>query len=402
MSTEKDQYTDWINMYGLIMQKITPQIAKILEYISLNNTTNVSKIARNVNLPITTVYGILRRLVAKHIIAIRNLINISALGLTQYAVIFHCDKMENVRKIIMSNRAYWIYYAKGYCDSLCAYVRYVIPIDHNKDFIEFLNAAKEIGLVNDYEVYATTNTYNTPLHFKDFDFKRRIWIFNWEQILNNLYSAEANDNEHLSIRSVSKIKLDDIDLKILLRREISAFISLSSIQKVLNNTPLQNIYYHYTNHVLKKNLISGVRIIFLPYPYTINEKIVSDTMIFFITFKNTVWMNKFVNVFKYKIFVSSMTRVFGENTLLLSIYLPHTETAEFLNLLDKLVEENIVAKYRFFTIDIRTARSETLPYSAYDTQEGTWQWDQSKYLSNLQEYAHTTLHNNKNSILTLP
>lgn len=397
ISNEKEQYADWINMYGLIMQKITPQIARILEYISSNNTTNISKIARNVNLPITTVYGILRRLTAKHIITIRNLINVSALGLTQYAVIFHCNRMENVRKILMSNRAYWIYYAKGYCDSLCAYVRYVVPIDHNKDFIEFLNTAKEIGLVDDYEAYATTSTYSTSLNFKDFDFKRRIWIFNWEQTLNNFYSAESNDDEHLSIRNLSKIKLDNIDLKILLRREINAFISLSSIQKALNNISLQNIYYHYINHVLKRNLINSVRIVLLPYPYTINEKIVSDAMIFFITFKNTEWMNKFVNTFKYKIFVPSITRIFGENTLLLLIYLPHTETAEFLNLLDKLVEDNIVTRYRFFTIDIRTARSETIPYSAYDTQEGTWRWDQSKYISNLQEYARTTLQNNKNS-----
>lgn len=397
MSNEKEQYTDWINMYGLIMQKITPQIARILEYISSNNTTNISKIARNVNLPITTVYGIIRRLTAKHIITIRNLINVSALGLTQYAVIFHCNRMENVRKILMSNRAYWIYYAKGYCDSLCAYVRYVVPIDHNKDFIEFLNTAKEIGLVDDYEAYATTSTYSTSLHFKDFDFKRRTWIFNWEQTLNNFYSAESNDDEHLGIRNLSKIKLDNIDLKILLRREINAFISLSSIQKVLNNISLQNIYYHYINHVLKRNLINSVRVVLLPYPYTINEKIVSDAMIFFITFKNTAWMNKFVNTFKYKIFVPSITRIFGENTLLLFIYLPHTETAEFLNLLDKLVEDNIVTRYRFFTIDIRTAHSETIPYSAYDTQEGTWRWDQSKYVSNLQEYARTTLQNNKNS-----
>jgi len=399
MSIKKEQYTDWINIYGLVMQKITPQIARILEYISLNNTTNISKIARDVNLPITTVYGILRRLITRHIITIHNLINISALGLTQYAVIFHCDKIENVKKILMSNHTYWIYYAKGYCDSLCAYVRYIVPIDHNKDFIEFLNTAKEIGLINDYEVYATTNTYNVPLNFKDFDFKKKVWVFNWEQILHNFYSAESNDNERLNVRSLSRIKLDNIDSKILLGREINAFISLSSIQKTLNNISLQNIYYHYVNHIVKRNLINSIKIAFLPYPYTVNEKIVSDAMIFFITFKNTTWMNKFVNALKYKIFISSIARVLGENTLLLSVYLPHIETAEFLNLLDKLIEDNIIIKYRFFIIDIRTARNETIPYSAYNTHEGTWQWDQSKYLSNLQE--HTILQNDENSILTL-
>jgi len=364
MSIKKEQYTDWINIYGLVMQKITPQIARILEYISLNNTTNISKIARDVNLPITTVYGILRRLITRHIITIHNLINISALGLTQYAVIFHCDKIENVKKILMSNHTYWIYYAKGYCDSLCAYVRYIVPIDHNKDFIEFLNTAKEIGLINDYEVYATTNTYNVPLNFKDFDFKKKVWVFNWEQILHNFYSAESNDNERLNVRSLSRIKLDNIDSKILLGREINAFISLSSIQKTLNNISLQNIYYHYVNHIVKRNLINSIKIAFLPYPYTVNEKIVSDAMIFFITFKNTTWMNKFVNALKYKIFISSIARVLGENTLLLSVYLPHIETAEFLNLLDKLIEDNIIIKYRFFIIDIRTARNETIPYSA--------------------------------------
>jgi len=399
MSIKKEQYTDWINIYGLVMQKITPQIARILEYISLNNTTNISKIARDVNLPITTVYGILRRLITRHIITIHNLINISALGLTQYAVIFHCDKIENVKKILMSNHTYWIYYAKGYCDSLCAYVRYIVPIDHNKDFIEFLNTAKEIGLINDYEVYATTNTYNVPLNFKDFDFKKKIWVFNWEQILHNFYSAESNDNERLNVRSLSRIKLDNIDSRILLGREINAFISLSSIQKTLNNISLQNIYYHYVNHIVKRNLINSIKIAFLPYPYTVNEKIVSDAMIFFITFKNTTWMNKFVNTLKYKIFISSIARVLGENTLLLSVYLPHIETAEFLNLLDKLIEDNIIIKYRFFIIDIRTARNETIPYSAYNIHEGTWQWDQSKYLSNLQE--HTILQNDENSILTL-
>lgn len=398
---KSELYKDWANVYVLIMQKIDKRIARILEYISLHNTTNIniSEIARSVNLPVTTVYGVLKRLQSRGIINIRNVVNFASLGLTQYSVVFYYTKREDVEKVLRANKDYRIYFVRGYCDRPCIYAKYAIPTNNNKDFIEFLNTAVDLKLIDDYEAYATTNSYIPPVSFKNFDFKKKTWIFNWEELLNNVYAAEPSDL--LNVRNQAKVKLDEIDLKILLRREVSVFVHLSSIKKVLNDTSLQSIYYHYFNHILKNDIISAARVVFSPYPYTINGKIISDSMMFFIKFSSTEWMNKFINALKDTCFLRSAVRVFGENMLLIYVYLPHVERLNFLQFLDKFTDEKIISYYRFFLIDLRTAQSESLPYQVYDTQSGEWRWTQDEYLARLKNNTEL-IENNEYSLFNIP
>ncbi|MEM3833542.1 MAG: winged helix-turn-helix transcriptional regulator [Thermoprotei archaeon] len=388
-----EAYKDFItNIYGLTMQKIDRRTAKILEYISSYGTTNISEIAKNVNMPITTVYGIIKRLQRKNVIHVRDLINFTMLGLTQYSVIFYYTKKEDVEKILSANRDYLIYSANSYCDKPCVYAKYVVPINNDKDFIEFLNTAVDLKLINDYEAYATTDNYIPPLNFKNFDFKQKTWIFNWEELLNNLYLSETQ--EFLNIRDPIKVKLDYIDLKILLAREVNSFTHLSSIKMMLNGVSLQSIYYHYFNHIQKNNIIKTTRIILLPYPYTIGDKTISNFMMLFINFSNTEWMNKFVNTLKDTCFLYSATRIFGENTLIAHIYLPYTEQSNFLQFLDKLTQDKIITYYRFLMIDLKTAQIEPLPYHAYDIQNNEWRWSQNKYILKLQNNVKTIKKNN--------
>jgi hypothetical protein len=65
--------------------------------------------------------------------------------------------------------------------------------------------------------------------------------------------------------------------------------------------------------------------------------------------------------------------------------LPHTETPEFLNVLNTLMDNEIITSYKYVWLDVRTAKKETLPYSQYDTETGTWKWYQEEYLLKLQE-----------------
>ncbi|MGB9729144.1 MAG: winged helix-turn-helix domain-containing protein [Thermoprotei archaeon] len=371
-----------MNVYGLTMQKIDKRTAKILEYISSHGTTNISEIAKNVNMPITTVYGIIKRLQRKNIVNVRDFVNFTALGLTQYSVIFYYSKKEGVKSVLAANKDYQIYFAKSYCEKPCIYAKYVIPINNNKDFIEFLNTAIDLKLIDNYEAYATTNSYIPPLSFKNFDFRQKTWIFDWEELLNNLYLTEPQ--EFLNIRDPIKVELDNIDLKILFMREINSFTHLSSIKRIFSNVSLQSIYYHYSNHIRKNNIISATRVILLPYPYIINDKIISNSIIFFVNFNNTEWMNRFINALKDTCFLYSTTRIFGENTLIVHVYLPYIEQPNFLQFLDKLIEDKIISYYRFFIIDPKTAQVKPLPYHTYDAQNKEWHWPQDEYILKLQ------------------
>ena len=247
-------------------------------------------------------------------------------------------------------------------------------------------------MIDDYEAYATTNSYIPPLSFKNFDFRQKTWIFNWEELLNNLYLTETQ--EFLSIRDPIKVELDSIDLKILLMREANSLIHLSSIKRMFSNISLQSIYYHYSNHIRKNNVISATRVILLPYPYIVNDKIISNSMIFIINFNNTEWMNKFISTLKDTCFLYSTARIFGENTLIVHVYLPYIEQSNFLQFLDKLIEDEIISSYKFFTIDLKTAQVKPLPYHAYDIQNKEWCWSQDEYILKLQNITGTIKENN--------
>ncbi len=58
--------------------------------------------------------------------------------------------------------------------------------------------------------------------------------------------------------------------------------------------------------------------------------------------------------------------------LTFNITLPHTETPEFFNMFETLIGKDIIKSYRYVRLDLRTDKTEWLPYSLYDTETGTW------------------------------
>jgi len=380
-------YKDWINQYYTIIEEIDERVAKILEIMSTKNITNISEIARNLNIPISTVHSIITKLRRKNILYVHASIDVTLLGLKPYTVILYPTKTENAMRVLMANKKYWVYWSRGYLNRPCYYVRYVIPYGRERDFTDFLNTAMQLNLINDYELYPTTLYYYQPLSFKDFDFTTKSWIFDWNGFLNEISKSQPVYNKYLNptidIQNIQK--LDLIDLKILKALEKDALVSLNDIRKSLGKVTFQTIYYHYINHVIKRNLISNLIPEILPYPYTVNDRIVTDVMVMFVSFKDNEQMLKFANALNGKMFIISTSRVLSENTLIFSVMLPHVETSGFLNVLDTLMDNEIITSYKYVWLDIRTLKKETLPYSQYDTETGTWKWNQEEYLLKLQE-----------------
>jgi len=380
-------YRDWINQFYAVIEEIDERAAKILEMLSRKNVINISEIARNLNLPVSTVHSIIQKLRRKNILHIQASIDVTLLGLKPYTVILYPTKTENAMKILMANNKYWVYWSRGYFNRPCYYVRYVIPTGHEQDFVDFLNTAMQLNLISDYELYPTTIYYYQPLSFKNFDFASKSWIFNWNELLNEINNSKPVNNKYLdpTTNTYNIQKLDHIDLKILKALEKDALVSLSKIKESLGNLTFQTIYYHYVNHVIKRNLISNIVPAILRYPYTINGRIVTDTIVMFISFKDHEQMLKFANALNDKMFVISTSRVLSEDMLIFYIMLPHTETPELLNVLNILMDNEIITSYKYTWLDIRTAKAETLPYSQYDIETGTWKWYQEEYLLKLQE-----------------
>ncbi|MEM3832503.1 MAG: hypothetical protein QW128_02750 [Thermoprotei archaeon] len=377
-------YRDWINKYYGIIENLNERAAKILETMSIKNTTNLSKIAKTLNLPNSTVYNIVAKLKEKNLLSLRTIINTIALGLRPYDVILYHTSNKNAERILLANKDYWIYSAKGRTDKPCFYVKYVIPDKHEKDFTEFLETALQLNLISGYEIYPTTVVYDPPLNFKNFDLRAKTLSFNWYEFLDNIRNATPIPDERLIRSNVDAQSLDKIDLRILKNLEINVFADLRIIQKSLKDVTFQAVYYHYINHVIKRGLINSLRIILIPYPYLVNGKTVIDYMVMFITFKDQEWLFKFTNTLN-GVFIRRVSRILGGNTLMFNIYLPHVETNDFFNILDAMIEEGIITTYRYIWLDLRTGRNETLPYRKYDTRTGTWRWDQEEYLLNLQK-----------------
>ncbi len=379
-------YKDWINQYYKIIDELDVNTAKVLEALSRKNTINFSSVAKDLNMPVSTVHNIITRLRKKNLLYINTYIDVTALGLKPHAVILYPTTSQNAMKVLNAIRKYRAYLAKGYLSKPCIYVKYMIPNGREQDFIEFLNTALQLNLISDYELYPTTMHYNPHLSFKNFDFQNKTWIFNWNEFLSEINTLPPTPSKYLIWTGMNTLnKFDHVDLKILWRLEVNALASLSSVQKSLGDITFQAVYYHYINHILKRNIIVGFNFALIPFPYTINNRIITDSIIIFATFKDQEWMLKFANALNNKIFIRSISRVLSENTLVFSAFLPHTEVPEFLNVLNTLMDREIITSYKYAWLDVRTAKRESLPYSQYDTETGTWKWHQEEYLLKLQE-----------------
>ena len=175
------------------------------------------------------------------------------------------------------------------------------------------------------------------------------------------------------------MKADETDLFIIKELEKDATIPLKSIAEKLGTT-LQNVYYHYKMHVIKKGLVETFQITILPY-----DREISDMFFFIFRFDNRESMAKFSLSLLDKPFVYIVGKILGENAIISQIYLPRPQFRHFVDSLSKLARSGFLQSYDYIIQDLSQGKwsRETIPYEFF--KDGVWTYNQHEHLKKLRE-----------------
>ncbi|MGC8949095.1 MAG: hypothetical protein ACP5IZ_06080 [Thermoprotei archaeon] len=335
-----------------------------LEAISKYQTSNVAEISRRSNIPVSTLHKFIAQLLKQLRIGIY--IDLYTIGLKPHFLALYNPDQSAVKAITDLLEDYCVLLGTSNEENFLI-MKIYIPEDTNGDVIELLERLKFVKKVEEYDFYTITSHIQPPISFKNYDEEEKMWKISWESIINNVNAGSFTDlDERLKTIKKTKQWLDEVDIEILKLLDTNAFMELIEIQRKLNEPKFQKIYYHYTQHISKKNMILGFKIKFIPYEEPINYAII------YATFSGSYDMAKFIEALTSQLYVYSVSRVIGEPSLLIELPIHTTMKTGLDNLLEKLKNQKFIRTYKTFYVNQITEKS--IPYHLYNPSTETWTW----------------------------
>jgi len=353
---------------------------KILEGLAKYGPRNITKVAKKLNIPRGTVLSRIKHMSSSFYLRLLTTVYHTNLGMKK-AVVFAKATLgrENLLLNCMKLNQFYIYISRCYGMFEGCVAVYVVPKEHTKKFEHFLLEVRKLGVAKDIKILWSTCFSTVNLSKTWFDSVSETWIFPWDKWLEEISSKGSELPYGLKDPESFTLKADETDLFILKELEKNATISLTAIAKKLGTT-LQNIRYHYENHVIKHGLIEAFQIAILPF-----ERTTSDMLFFVLRFDSEEKMGKFARSLLDKPFVNMVGKVLGENVLVAQLYLPRLELRNFVDALSKLVREEFLQSYEYVLQDLRSGKwsRTTIPYEFF--KNGFWVYNHSRHIKNLHD-----------------
>jgi DNA-binding Lrp family transcriptional regulator len=366
-----------------VHNKLDAVDVKILEGLAKYGPRNVTRLAKEVNIPRGTVLSRIRRMSSSFYLRLLTTVYHTNLGMKKAVVftkatpgqedlLFNCLKVNN----------FYIYLSRCFGMFEGCLGIYVIPEENTKEFENFLAQLRKTGVAEDVQLLWSTCFHTVNLTRKWFNRNSETWTFPWDKWLEEIPCEESELPYTLKDPQSFILKADETDLFIVKELEKNATISLTAIARKLGTT-LQNIHYHYEMHVIKNGLIETFQIGLLPF-----ERKTSDMLFFIFRFDNSEKMAKFAQSLLDKPFVNIVGKVLGKNALVSQIYLPRTEFRNFVDALSKLAKTDFMQSYDYVFQDLRPEKWSrmTIPYDSF--KDGSWAYDHSKHVKNLNDLIH--------------
>jgi len=215
-----------------------------------------------------------------------------------------------------------------------------------------------------------------------FDGDNGNWVFPWDEWIEEIQNERTKLPFPLVEPEDYPQKADYIDIIILKEFEKNAAVKFTDLAKILHES-LQTIEYHYKEHVIKERLLESWQTYMLYF-----DVATSDLIFFKFDFDNHEKLSKFALSLLDKPFVTTVGKVFSENSLLVQAYLPRAELGELTRRLSKLVREGFLRFYYYIILDGRRTKRETIPYQSF--KGPSWIYDHNKHLKKLQESVEQT------------
>ncbi|EMR73107.1 transcriptional regulator [Thaumarchaeota archaeon SCGC AB-539-E09] len=307
---------------------------QILEGLSVLGPRNLSKIAKNLGAPSTTVRYRVQKMLSNSLLFLHLNPYHTYMGLKKSIVFMEATPgYEDILLESLRVNDFWLYLARSYGPYEGCVGIWTIPKKNAGDFIEFLDYLVNIKVARSYEINWSTCFEGVPVLRKWFDPEKKAWFFDWESWMRDVKTIEGSLPITLIEPDDWPIKIDYTDLLIIKELEIDGRKTLTNISKKIG-IPLETVKYHFREHVLKRGLVEGYQIEIYRSP-----SLVSESIFFKFEFDSHEKFKKFALSLHDKPFPFFMGKVLGENALLTQVYLSKWEFRRFIVAISDLIKK---------------------------------------------------------------
>ena len=352
---------------------------KILEALGVYGPRSISKVARKINIPRVTVRDRIKHLKSHFSLYLQVSVYHTLIGLKK-AFVFAKATPGHERLLweAMKANRYWLYLTARYDRPESFYGIYGIPIDHMKDFEQFVKQIEKLRIAQKIKLFWSTSIQTVNLNDNWYNHESGRWIFEWDKWIEDIKSQGTSLPNTLVESESYPQKADRIDIIILKELQKNAECKLRDVAKLLDASP-QTVQYHFKNHVIAKGLIEGY-VVFLPH-----FEAVSDSYCFRFNFHNEKNMAKFALSLGDKPFVQSIGKISGKIALFVHIYLPRQEFRGFTDSLSKLIRNGLMKSYDYAIEDTSRRELQTIAYEFFKGK--SWIYEHKEHMKKLRELA---------------
>jgi len=359
---------------------LTALDVKILQELCEVGPRNLSKVARAAGMSRKTLEFRIKRMRSNSQFFLRIHTNIyhTNLGLKKAVVVMEATPgMEQLLFDCLTVNGFWLYVCRSYGMGEGCTAIYALPVEHCKEFEEFIHEIKRLGLADNVQIYWSTCFQGGRITADWFDCNEKKWIFHWNDWIREV-QTQTTDLPYTLIEPKSYCNYaDETDIKMLEKLEADATRSVSEVAKILRISR-QLAQYHYKEHLIGKNFIEGYQIAVMRYgdtPFVM--------VLFIISFHDYETLAKFARSLLDKSFVITTGKIFGENAILTEVFLPTSEFRNFIDALSTLAKMRLVRSYKYAIQDLRIRRRQTIWPPLFKGK--SWTYDHKNHMETLQQ-----------------
>jgi len=358
---------------------------KMLQVLREIGPSNISRAARVIGISRKSLGLRMKRMWSDPRFFLRMQISVyqTNLGLKKCVVFSEAKPgMESLLFDALKANEFWLYVCRSYGTGEGCTAVYAIPIERCKEFEGFAREVRRLGIAENMQIYWSTCFQGGRVTPEWFDASQERWVFRWDDWVKEV-QAQTIDLPYTLIEPKEyQNYADETDLKIIEKLEEDATRSLSYVAESLGISR-QLVRYHYYNHIVARNLMEGYEVFVMRYGGS------SYVMAYFvINFHNYEDFAKLTRSLLDKAFVITMGKMFGENGLLVEVFLPIEEFRKFIDTLSVMVRMKLIRDYRYAIQDLRIRCRQTIWPQFFNGS--SWVYNHKDYIETLRQIVKST------------
>jgi DNA-binding Lrp family transcriptional regulator len=361
-------------LMGKFMYALDEPNIRIIRLMHRIGPRNLLEVARAAGLPPTSVYDRARKLEERFGVLSVASLDHSKLGLRKCITLVESNPgLEDFVTEALAIPNYWKTITR--CEGgFTHYALHAVPEGRDREFVKYLAATQERGLVRKYEMVWVSDYHYAFPNFTLYDPADSTWTFEWDRWIDSVkkkdHAKAIHDPLHYSIET------DRTDLLILAELENNARAKFSEISKNMGIT-LQAVKYRYDKRILPRGLIRDFVINLVVHPPEL-----ADVYEILLSFEGEESMNSFFGASEEMFPILRTVKVLGETKLGVRTYSPHNETGQLFGMLSKLARSGLVSDYSAVRIRPETQARQSISPELFEDKVG-WKYELGRHLDTL-------------------